>query len=401
MDETPHLKLPYILAAQSQKHVTHNEALRVLDALVHLAVVDKDLATPPESPEDGARYIVAASPTGAWAGHASQVAAWQDGAWAFYTPRSGWTAWVADESESYLFSGGGWIPAPGGGGASLVPKGAWSAATTYATGDLVEHDGCVFVSNIDDNLNNEPDAETPASTSEWTYFAVISGGGGGGGEGGGSVNPTPLVDVNVTADTTNRLSVSSPASLFSHDGDDHQIKINKADAGDTGSVLFQCDFSGRAEFGLTGDDNFHVKVSPNGSAWTEAMVVNRATGGVTWGGTQTFGNNALNGTTVSSLADDAVYSFEPGINGGLIFIAGASLSQVNMGVIIFFRMLSGTEFATILTQPASMFATMNATVLTGTTGTDGKMTVSCSGGNIYIENRLGGARAFRYIIFGN
>ena len=26
--------LPYILAAQAQKHVTHNEALRILDGLV-------------------------------------------------------------------------------------------------------------------------------------------------------------------------------------------------------------------------------------------------------------------------------------------------------------------------------------------------------------------------------
>ena len=30
-DATTHLLLPYILAAQAQKHVTHNEALRILD----------------------------------------------------------------------------------------------------------------------------------------------------------------------------------------------------------------------------------------------------------------------------------------------------------------------------------------------------------------------------------
>lgn len=32
-DATTHLLLPYILAAQAQKHVTHNEALRILDGL--------------------------------------------------------------------------------------------------------------------------------------------------------------------------------------------------------------------------------------------------------------------------------------------------------------------------------------------------------------------------------
>ena len=64
------------------------------------------------------------------------------------------------------------------------------------------------------------------------------------------LNPAPLVGVNATADTANRLAVASPASLFSHDGDDHRLKINKAAAGDTASVLFQTGFSGRAEFGL-------------------------------------------------------------------------------------------------------------------------------------------------------
>ena len=87
MDETPNLRLPYIMAAQSQKHVTHNEAIRALDAVVQLSVLDRDLSTPPGSPADGARYIVAGSPTGAWSGHAGNIAAYQDGAWTFYPPR--------------------------------------------------------------------------------------------------------------------------------------------------------------------------------------------------------------------------------------------------------------------------------------------------------------------------
>jgi hypothetical protein len=58
-DATTHLLLPYILAAQAQKHVTHNEALRILDGLVQLSVLDRDLAAPPASPADGDRYIVA------------------------------------------------------------------------------------------------------------------------------------------------------------------------------------------------------------------------------------------------------------------------------------------------------------------------------------------------------
>src|SRR5690606_5997668 len=50
MDATPNLDLPYIMGAQAQKHVTHNEAIRKLDALVQLAVLDRDLTAPPTSP---------------------------------------------------------------------------------------------------------------------------------------------------------------------------------------------------------------------------------------------------------------------------------------------------------------------------------------------------------------
>ncbi len=59
------------------------------------------------------------------------------------------------------------------------------------------------------------------------------------------------------------------------------MKINKAAAADTASMLFQSAYSGRAEFGLAGDDNWHVKVSPDGLAWTEALLVDAASGRVT------------------------------------------------------------------------------------------------------------------------
>jgi hypothetical protein len=75
VEETSNLLLPYILAAQAQKHVTHNEALRKLDALVQISIVDRDLSTPPSNPPEGARYIVAASPGGAWAGRTGRIAA--------------------------------------------------------------------------------------------------------------------------------------------------------------------------------------------------------------------------------------------------------------------------------------------------------------------------------------
>ncbi|ODN69981.1 DUF2793 domain-containing protein [Methylobrevis pamukkalensis] len=108
-DATTHLLLPYILAAQAQKHVTHNEALRILDGLVQLSVLDRDLTAPPGSPADGDRYIVGSGATGDWAGWDLNVALWTDGAWLRLPPRTGWRAWVEDEGLLLVYDGAGWV----------------------------------------------------------------------------------------------------------------------------------------------------------------------------------------------------------------------------------------------------------------------------------------------------
>jgi hypothetical protein len=87
-----------------------------------------------------------------------------------------------------------------------------------------------------------------------------------------------MLGVNATADATNKLTVSSSAVLFNHAGASSQVKVNKNAAGDTGSHLFQTGFSGRAEFGLIGGDDFKLKVSPDGSTWKDVMSVDRTTG---------------------------------------------------------------------------------------------------------------------------
>lgn len=62
-------------AAQSAPWVPHNESMRRLDAAVSRWIVaDRDLTAPPGSCVDGANYLVASSPTGAWAGQAGKLA---------------------------------------------------------------------------------------------------------------------------------------------------------------------------------------------------------------------------------------------------------------------------------------------------------------------------------------
>ena len=107
-DTTTHLGLPYLLAAQAQKHVTHNEALRLLDAMVQLSVLDRTRTAPPASPADGNRHLVASGATGLWAGWDLNVAFWVDGGWIRLVPRTGWLVWVAAEGLFLVWTGSAW-----------------------------------------------------------------------------------------------------------------------------------------------------------------------------------------------------------------------------------------------------------------------------------------------------
>jgi hypothetical protein len=221
-DTTPNLALPEIAAAQAQKHVTHNEALRVLDAVVHLAVLDRDLVAPPDTPAEGERWLVGSPASGGWAGHDDEIAAWQDGGWQFYAPHVGWLAYVLDEEALIAWSGSAWAPAL----------------------DLLG--GATELQNM------------------------------------------ALLGVGTTADATNPLSaklnnVLWAARTAAEGGDgDLRYKMSKEAETNTLSLLFQDNFSGRAEIGLTGDDDFHFKVSDDGTTWRDAIVIDKSTGEVSF-----------------------------------------------------------------------------------------------------------------------
>jgi hypothetical protein len=94
----------------------------------------------------------------------------------------------------------------------------------------------------------------------------------------------PALGVNAAADATNRLTVAAAATLLNHDGGSHRLTINKAAPGQTGSLLFQTAFSGRAEIGLAGDDRLSMKVSGDGTQWRTAMQVEHASARVSFPG---------------------------------------------------------------------------------------------------------------------
>ncbi|MDV4144707.1 DUF2793 domain-containing protein [Shimia sp. FJ5] len=213
---SPILGLPYLQPSQAQKHVTHNEALQLLDVVTQLVVEAFQAEVPPSVAEQGAIYALGGLPTGAWAGHPGTLAIWRASAWSFVIPAPGWRAWGKAESDLRVWDGSDW---------AVV-----EAATQGLAG----------------------------------------------------------LGVNTQSDAQNRLAVRADATLLTHEGAGHQVKVNKASAGDTASLLFQSNWTGFAEMGLAGSEAFSVKVSPDGQSWTEALTFDGATGHV--GGTAVQAN---------------------------------------------------------------------------------------------------------------
>jgi hypothetical protein len=85
---TSRFVLPLLFAGQAQKEFFVNEALVRTDLLLH-ATIEGETAAPPVSPEVGQTWIVAASPTGLFEGHAHCLAGWTADGWRFVTPLDG------------------------------------------------------------------------------------------------------------------------------------------------------------------------------------------------------------------------------------------------------------------------------------------------------------------------
>lgn len=205
------LDLPYLAAGQLQKHVTLNEALTRLDALAQTAVVSRTVAAQPADPDDGALYILPATPTGAvWSGWSQgDLARAELGGWTRVPAPTGTLAVVLDEGCLVARGEDGWAPFP------------------VRLQDLTRF-----------GLNTAADAGNPfaAKLNKALWTALPSGEGGDG---------------------------------------DLRFTFNKDGAADVLSLLFQTGYGGRAELGLIGDDDLRLKVSPDGGTWREALRIDK------------------------------------------------------------------------------------------------------------------------------
>jgi hypothetical protein len=327
MSETNNLALTYIDGPLVEWWATLNRNLGRLDSLVQIAVLDRDLATPPATPSEGERWIVAASPTGDWIGHASHVAAWQDGRWLFGVPQVGWIAFAVDEGTLLTWNGTAW-------------------------GD---------------------------------FFSTVT-----------SIQNLARLGVGTTADATNPLSAKLNNALWAArtvaegGSGDLRTKLSKESASNTLSLLLQTNFSGRAEIGLAGDDDLRIKVSPDGSSWLDALVVNRSTGRIAFpanGGpretltanrtyyVRTDGNDANDG--LANTAGGAFLTLQKAVN---TVLSGVDLGAYNVVI----QVGGGTYTAGV--SVGAPWVGAGKVTLQGDTATPGNVVISTAGNCIALSD---------------
>jgi len=199
------------------------------------------------------------------------------------------------------------------------------------------------------------------------------------------------IGINTTSDTTNRLAVSADATLLSHDGAGHQIKVNKAAPGDTASLLFQSNYSGRVEMGLAGDDDFHLKVSSDGSSFVEAQKIKTSTG-------HTHIKCLLSGQI--TIANDTVGYVDTPSAGGFVFVSLVNDTypqSYHSGILVYD---TGGSLSLVPLFLGGNFESHGSAVLTGTTSTAGNSGMSTQSGQLQIENRFGYSATYAYTFIG-
>jgi Protein of unknown function (DUF2793) len=220
LDQTQHLKLPFILPNQAQKHVTVNENLNALDTLVQCAVSEMGRDTPPGNATEGARYLIGAAPTGVWTGQAGRLAHFRNNGWWFLAPLPGWRVYnLADDTLYVLTSAGVWAPLSGGGG-----------------GPVSEVQNATLI-----GLGMAADAANP--------FAA---------------------KLNAALWTARTPAEGGTGDLF--------IACNKTDSGRDAGFVFQSSFVTKAIAGLFGSNRFRLAVSQDGTAFNDALSVDHASG---------------------------------------------------------------------------------------------------------------------------
>ena len=199
------------------------------------------------------------------------------------------------------------------------------------------------------------------------------------------------IGIKTVSDATNKLAVSADATLLNHNGAGHQLKVNKANTGDTASLLFQKNWSGRAEMGLTGDDDLHVKVSPDGTVFKEALTLENTTA------------YAKSGCFISgriTISSDSVGYVDTPSSGGFVFLTVVHTDYPQAGHSGVFAYDTGPSLLCVPIFVGSELENHSTITLTGSTSSAGNTGFAVQTDQLQIENRHTEARTYSYTFIG-
>ncbi len=265
MPQTPHLKLPYIMASQAQKHITHNQAIQILDSLIQLSVIDRQQTLPPQAPNNGERYLVAENSVSDWLGQDNKITIWNDNNWIFLEPQKGWQTWVENENRMLIWTGTSWD-------------------------------------------------DMPVSQSQ--------------------INNLELLGINTTADTTNKLSVTSSAILFNNESGNIRTILNKNTASDVASIIFQTNFTGHTEIGLNENNQFKIKTSSDGITWLDAIQINSSSGETEFQQPISLNSNSKSNLPNATPAGRLIYINDASGGATIAFSDGTNWKRISDNTII-------------------------------------------------------------------
>ena len=106
---TPIMALTDVVEAQAGAAARMNKNMRIVEAMVNLAIIDRDLTAPPGGESDGDCYLVASGGTGDFSGEDGNIAIFSSTlGYLFQTPFEGVVGRVLDENIRIEYDGAAW-----------------------------------------------------------------------------------------------------------------------------------------------------------------------------------------------------------------------------------------------------------------------------------------------------
>ena len=261
--KTPNFALPLLVTAQAQKELIHNEALIIIDAILNSGLETiKPMNKPKLNPAEGECYLIGDNPQAKWKGKGEYITFFYNG-WRFIKPKAGLRLWVKDVKKLYVFDESKWIELKQLEKEADKDKQQNKASkltdlTDVEINNLQENQ--IIVSNI---VNSQDKKFTNSNLNELLDKIEIK-----------------QLAINTTKDPNNGLSVKSDNVLFTEEKGDCKIKVNKKTKNNTASFIFQTNWQARAEFGLIGEDNFVLKIFPDGVNSIEIFKIDLKNGAI-------------------------------------------------------------------------------------------------------------------------